>query len=52
MGALRIGHHREFLVILDELINQSQVGLVVAVIVCSTMDYKEVTFQILGKVDR
>ncbi len=37
---------------LDELINQSQVGLVVAVIVCSAMDYEEVAFQVLGKVDR
>ena len=51
MGALRVGHHREGLVVLDEFVNKPQIGLVVAVIVCSAMDYQEVAFQVLDKVD-
>ena len=34
----------------DEPVNEPQVGLVVAVIVCGTMDYQEVALQVLYEV--
>ena len=45
-----IGHHRERLVVLDEFIDQFQVGLVVAVVVCCPMNEKKVTLEVLSEV--
>ena len=52
VGASWIGHHRKSLVILYEFVDQSQIGLVVTIVVRSTVDNQKVSLQILNEVDR
>ena len=45
-----VGHHREGLVVLDEFVDQLQVGLIVAVVVYCPMDEKEIALEVLSEV--
>ena len=51
MGGPGIGHHREGLVVLNELVHQLLEGLIVAVVISGTMDDQEIAFQLMSEVD-